>query len=100
MAGRDGGSNNFYQRVEGQLRVLEADGKEILQRLSRLEGGAPQPPDVIAQILQRIATLEAQGKDTKADQTTTNSRLWEVVKYVLTAVIGGLIAMWAKGHTP
>lgn len=92
------GSNaarNFYSRVERTLEVVEADVKDILQRVSKLEGGTPQPPDSINQILQRIARLEEQGKETKADQGTTNSHLWDIVKYVLTAVLGGLIAMWA-----
>lgn len=98
----DGGSRNFYERVERKLEVLEADGKEILQRISKLEGGAPQPPDTLAQILQRIAKLETKQADQGKEQDTTSNRLWEIVKYVLTAAIGGAIGAWLKGggHTP
>lgn len=96
---RRSGSNaarNFYSRVERQLEVLEADGKEILQRLSRLEGGAPQPPDTLGQILQRIAILEEKAKETKSDQTATNTWVWEIVKYLLVAGGGGAAAALIK----
>lgn len=97
------GSNaarNFYSRVERQLEVLEADGKEILQRISKLEGGTLQPPDSLNQILQRVAVLEEKAKETKADQKTAGDRTWEIVKPILLAVLGAGLALVVKGHTP
>jgi hypothetical protein len=91
----DGGSRNFYQRVERALEVIDADVKDILQRVSTLEGGAPKPPDTMAQVLQRVATLEAQAKESKSDATTTGDRIWEIVKYVLIAGLGAGAAVAA-----
>lgn len=98
----DGGSRNFYQRVERALEVIDADVKDILGRVGKLEGGAPQPPDTLGQILQRIATLEAQAKESKSDAMTTGARMWEIAKYLIIAGLGAGAGIVAAGgvHKP
>ena len=64
---------NFYMRVEGQLRVIEADVKTLLDRTARLE--------------ERMNAQEATAQ-------TASSRTWDIIKFVLTAVIAGAIGAW------
>ena len=67
---REKSGANFYTRVEGQLNVIEADVKTLLERTARLE--------------ERITHVEH-------TQETGGSRTWEIIKHILTALISAAI---------
>lgn len=70
---------NFYVRVEGQLAVIEADVKDMLARM---------------------AVLEEKARSAEASERTMSDRLWEIVKFIIVAAIGGAIGAWIKTAKP
>mgnify|MGYP001608789051 CR=1 FL=1 len=70
---------NFYQRVERQLSVIEADVKDVLAR---------------------VAVLEEKARTAEKEQDSMGDRIWDVVKYLIIAVLGGVIGAWIKSEKP